>query len=391
MRVARERKEPALRVLWRDLDLGSCRAMRGGASSGRVHAAQDAERLLCGLRAAVGEQLLHRPVASVHVRLPFCPAHARVSAAGSGRRVRVSVGWGAPRSSSCGSLASARAPHVLGPQAGTMLAQHKRGQLNQVQHGLRQLQLVVRVQPRRQPRCEARAGCGPRQRGLLGPELGRQQPAQHARVPMHVRQPRVQLLAGGRRGQQRDASGARRGRGLVQLVLLVRRRQRQASARRGEVACAGQLGGLGVHGLVGQRVRLAVERAPNVRKVHHTAQRLKRRDQRVRLLDKRHQRRVAQSPPREHGLHDQLRVAGGGDAQPRHRVRALREEVERELQPAVQAAELGEIVGDVVAKEVRPARQHRASAAAHQQQQRARAAHARVVACATVEVHVQPR
>ena len=270
-----------------------------------------------------------------------------------------------------------------------MLAQHERGQLDQVQHGLRQLQHAFRVQRRRQPRCEARAGCGPRQRGLLGPELGRQQPAQHARVPVHVRQPRVQLLAGGRRGQQRDASGARRGPGLVLLVLLVRRRQRQPSARRGEVACAGQLGGLGVHGLVGQGVRLAVERAPHVREVHHTAQRLQRRDQRVRLLDQRHQRRIAQSPSREHGLHDQLRVAGGGDAQPRHRVHALREEVERELQPAVQAAELGEVVGDAVAKEVRPARQHRAGATTHKQQQRAGATDARVVARAAVEVNVQ--
>ena len=302
------------------------------------------------------------------------------------------VGRGASCTSSSGGLAGARAPQVLGPQAGTVLAQHERRQLDQIQQGLCQFQLALRVQRRCQPRREARAGGGPGQRGLLRPELGRQQPAQHARVTVYVGEPRMQLFAGGRCGQQRDASGAWRGAGVagcVLLALLVWRWRRQPAARCGKVACTGQFGGLGVHGLVGQRVRLAVECAPHVREVHHTAQRLQRRDQRVRLLGQCHQRRVAQRPPREHGLHDQLRVAGGGDAQSRHRLRALREEVKRQLQPAGQSAELGEVVGDVVAQKVRPARQRRAGTAAHEQQQRARATEARVAARATVEVHVK--
>ena len=91
MRVARQREEPALRVFGRDLDLGASREVQGGATPGRVHAAQDAERLLRGLRAAVGEHLLHRPVAPVHVRLPLRPAHARVTTTSGVRRVRAAA------------------------------------------------------------------------------------------------------------------------------------------------------------------------------------------------------------------------------------------------------------------------------------------------------------
>ena len=352
-RAARELEEQRLRLPGSNSELRHGGAVLCGGFPGRMHAAEDVQRLARVRRAAVGEHLLHRAVAPVLVRFLLGPAQPRVPATLRARRVRVRIGRRAPGRRGRCRLVCALALLVLRPEAGTVLAQHERRQLDEVEQGLRERKLVTAVERVRKRRCEALARVRPRPLHAHWPRTCRGQPAEHARVSVHLRQPCEQLSACRQRGQPGDASWARGRAGTFVAGLRLGRlklRQRELAAGDGEVLGAGLCRGFCIHRCVGQAVRLAVEFAPHMPEVQLATHRLQRLHQRKGLLGERPQTRVRALAAHEHDPADQLRVARDGEQEACGGGPALRHKVTRELQAVHQRGELGDVVRDVSKK-----------------------------------------
>ena len=144
-------------------------------------------------------------------------------------------------------------------------------------------------------------------------------------------------------------------------------REREPGARRREVGSEGARGGRGIHCRVGERISLAIEGTPRVLKGDLAALRLQHLDQRARLVSQGQQGGVPALGAVLHEVDGKLRVAADGDQEAWRRVRALREEVARELEAADEPAELRDVVRGAAVVQERGARgQHGTGAVPHE-------------------------